>query len=99
MARPSAELKLKAIELSELSEDEFQKLPKQEKSELFKSASAALNIAPEEVDDSEESAIDSVELIEMVRNPDKYPNGPLTALVHPLEVENYAIGGWVKRAN
>ena len=30
----------------------------------------------------------------MVRDPEQYP-APHTAEVHPAEVENYAVGGWV----
>jgi hypothetical protein len=34
------------------------------------------------------------EHVKMVRDPEQF-NAPHTALVHPNEVENYQLGGWV----
>lgn len=34
-------------------------------------------------------------LVAMFRNENEFPAGPLTAEVHPLEVENYKQGGWL----
>jgi hypothetical protein len=35
-------------------------------------------------------------LVKMRRSHPQHPGGPLTATVHPSEVDDYAIGGWVQ---
>ena len=54
--------------------------------------------APKEVApvvfEKESPLLHEVELVLMVRDPALYP-APHDATVHPLEVENYRVGGWV----
>lgn len=35
-------------------------------------------------------------LVKMVRDAEMYPAGPFEADVHPDEVANYSLGGWVR---
>lgn len=39
-----------------------------------------------------------VELVHMVREQPPFPGGPVTADVHPDEVENWRASGWVEAA-
>ncbi|MDF7658323.1 hypothetical protein PUG81_05025 [Erwiniaceae bacterium L1_54_6] len=43
---------------------------------------------------SQEQKQDEVKLVDMVRDEKNYP-APHTATVHPEEVVNYQLGGWV----
>ncbi len=44
---------------------------------------------------TEQPTAPAVQLVKMVRDNDKYP-APHTALVHPDEVMNYYLGGWIE---
>lgn len=44
----------------------------------------------------EQNEAPAVETVKMVRDVEVYPEGPHEADVHPDEIDNYAIGGWVR---
>lgn len=58
--------------------------------------------ATDQVNDTDKDNADalkereSIQLVAMVRDPESYP-APHEAQVHPDEVKNYYLGGWVEK--
>ena len=70
--------------------ESFKKLDKEERAKYLHEAAVALNVEDQGGDDS----ADAADLVKMKRDPEFYPE-PHTCLVHPDEVDNYQLGGWV----
>ncbi len=62
--------------------------------ELAEVLSEAITEEEQIVEQIEEVKADSVQMVRMVLHPD-FPGKTRTANVHPLEVDNYRVGGWI----
>jgi hypothetical protein len=103
LSKADALIRDKAVSLSGLSQGQFRILPAAQKAQWLEQAQreAASELeglgdqagAESEEDDGIPEAVPGVR---MVRDPGRYPEGPHEADVHPEEVNNYALGGWVR---
>ncbi len=46
--------------------------------------------------DTKTAATPKAATVKMIRDEEQFPEGPYTADVHPDEVENYRVGGWIE---
>lgn len=81
----------KALEISLLTQEQFDALTEGEQGNYYNAAKAALAVPVE----TATPPAPAVETVKMVRDAEQYPEGPHAAEVHPDEVDNFKAGGWV----
>lgn len=91
MAKPSKQVLEKAIEISGVDADGFKQLDGEDRAKYLQEAAELLG--PEQPSDAGQDS-PAIRFVSMKRDSDAYPE-PHTAQVHPDEVENYQLGGWV----
>jgi hypothetical protein len=91
MAKTSKQALEKAIEISGVDADGFKKLDAEDRAKYLQEAAELLG-QEYPSDGSQDSQ--TIHFVNMKRDTDAYPE-PHTAQVHPDEVENYQLGGWV----
>lgn len=89
-SKPADPVAEKALELSAMTQEQFDALTEGEQGNYLNAAKATLAVPVE----TATPPAPTVETVSMVRDAEQYPDGPHAADVHPEEVENYRAGGW-----